>query len=80
MINSLCFPTVTIIASILMGMLFFIELNDYLSVQVSEELFVDTSRIPTMRINFNVTFPKIACSCKRTRRDQYFQIFISARP
>jgi len=52
---------VTIVSSLIMALLFVIELQDFLSVQVSEELFVDTTRIPNMTINFDITFSRIAC-------------------
>ena len=47
-----------------MALLFVIELQDFLSVQVSEELFVDTTRIPNMTIKFDITFARIACPCE----------------
>ena len=63
LIVCLLFP-VTIVSSLIMALLFVIELQDFLSVQVSEELFVDTTRIPNMTINFDITFSRIACPCK----------------
>ena len=46
-----------------MVILFVIEFRDFLTIHVAEELFVDTSRTPTMKINFDVTFPRISCQC-----------------
>lgn len=56
--------SVTVLSSVLMAILFAIEFRDFLSIQVKEELFVDTTRIPNMKINFDITFPRISCSCK----------------
>lgn len=47
-----------------MAILFAIEFRDFLTVNVLEQLYVDTSRIPNMRINFDITFPTISCGCK----------------
>ena len=35
-----------------------------LSLQVREELFVDTSRGEKLRINFDLDFPRMPCVCK----------------
>lgn len=43
------------------------ELNDYLSPKLIEELFVDTSRNPNMSINLNIIFPTISCDCKHNK-------------
>lgn len=48
----------------LMLILFAVELSDFLSIQIAEELYVDTTRIPTMKINFDITFGRISCNCK----------------
>ncbi|KAI9552295.1 hypothetical protein GHT06_022659 [Daphnia sinensis] len=53
---------VTVFSSLIMVFLFVIEFQDFLSVSVLEQLYVDTTRIPNMKINFDVTFPKISCS------------------
>ncbi|CAG0880435.1 unnamed protein product, partial [Darwinula stevensoni] len=52
---------VTLVSSILMVLLFMAELNDYLKVEIKEDLFVDLSRGQKLRINFDMVFPRIAC-------------------
>lgn len=47
-----------------MTLLFWIELMSYLTPNVVEELFVDTSRSPSIQINLDVIFPRISCDCK----------------
>lgn len=44
--------------------LFVSELNLYLTKDVQQELFVDTSRGQKLRINMDVTFAKVGCTCK----------------
>lgn len=53
---------ITIVSSILMLLLFFSELRLYLHAATETKLVVDTSRGETLRINFDVTFPALACS------------------
>eukprot|EP00878_Enallax_costatus_P011895 GHUV01012419.1.p1 GENE.GHUV01012419.1~~GHUV01012419.1.p1 ORF type:complete len:384 (+),score=81.13 GHUV01012419.1:266-1417(+) len=53
---------ITIVASILMALLFFSELRLYLTTQTTHELIVDTSRGAHIDINFDVTFPQMPCS------------------
>nr|XP_023022429.1 endoplasmic reticulum-Golgi intermediate compartment protein 3 isoform X1 [Leptinotarsa decemlineata] len=53
--------TITIISIIIMALLFWSELIDYMTPNVTEELFVDTSRSPTIQINLDFTIPKISC-------------------
>lgn len=53
---------VTIVASIVMALLFFSELRMYLSTKTIHELVVDTSRGEQISINFDVTFNKMPCS------------------
>lgn len=45
-----------------MALLFITELRDYLTPQITEELFVDTSRSNKLRINLDIVFPRVACS------------------
>lgn len=52
---------VTIISGVIITLLFISELNYYLTPEVTEELFVDVSRNEKLRINIDVTFPKISC-------------------
>lgn len=47
-----------------MALLFISELNTYMSPNISEELFVDTSRGHKLRINLDVVMPTISCNCK----------------
>ncbi|UJR09297.1 hypothetical protein I4U23_013540 [Adineta vaga] len=53
---------VTIISSILIFILFFIELNYFLSTDVVQVLFVDTSRQEKMNITLDLKFPALPCS------------------
>jgi hypothetical protein len=51
----------TIISAIVMILLFASEIRDYLTPQLTEELFVDTSRSGKLKINFDVVFSSISC-------------------
>ncbi|XP_014679210.1 PREDICTED: endoplasmic reticulum-Golgi intermediate compartment protein 3-like [Priapulus caudatus] len=53
---------VTVISGILMVILFVSELNYYLTTEVHADLFVDTSRGQKLRINMDVTFPRVSCA------------------
>ncbi|XP_043713738.1 endoplasmic reticulum-Golgi intermediate compartment protein 3-like isoform X1 [Telopea speciosissima] len=53
---------ITLASSIVMLLLFISELSLYLHAVTETELVVDTSRAETLRINFDVTFPALACS------------------
>ncbi|XP_049812251.1 endoplasmic reticulum-Golgi intermediate compartment protein 3 isoform X1 [Schistocerca nitens] len=53
--------TVTILSGIIMTLLFVSELQAYLSPDISEELFVDTSRGTKLRINLDIIIPSISC-------------------
>lgn len=46
-----------------MLLLFTVELRDYMTPNVTEELFVDTSRSPSIQINLDVIFSTISCDC-----------------
>jgi len=52
---------VSIVAGIIMLSLFFSQLSIYLKVQTVDHLVVDTARGEKLRINFDVTFPRIPC-------------------
>lgn len=53
--------TITVLASVVMILLFASEIQDYLTPAVDEQLFVDTTRGSKLRINIDVVFPKIGC-------------------
>ncbi|KAG0448716.1 hypothetical protein HPP92_027686 [Vanilla planifolia] len=53
---------ITIISSIVMFLLFVSELRLYLHPVTETKLVVDTSRGERLRINFDITFPALACS------------------
>ncbi|KAG0480371.1 hypothetical protein HPP92_011229 [Vanilla planifolia] len=53
---------ITIISSIVMFLLFVSELRLYLHLVTETKLVVDTSRGERLRINFDITFPALACS------------------
>ena len=59
-----CTVSVTIVSAILMFILFVSEFNYYLTTEVAPELFVDTTRGQKLRINVDITFPRLACACK----------------
>ncbi|XP_014213436.1 endoplasmic reticulum-Golgi intermediate compartment protein 3 [Copidosoma floridanum] len=52
---------VTILSSIIMVLLFISEVSDYLTPDLKEELFVDTSRGSTLKINLDIVIPSVAC-------------------
>ncbi|KFM75669.1 Endoplasmic reticulum-Golgi intermediate compartment protein 3, partial [Stegodyphus mimosarum] len=52
---------ITIVSAVVIVLLFISELNYYLAPEVTEELFVDVSRSEKLRINIDVTFPKLCC-------------------
>ncbi|XP_017784740.1 PREDICTED: endoplasmic reticulum-Golgi intermediate compartment protein 3 [Nicrophorus vespilloides] len=52
---------ITIISIIIMGLLFWVELVDFVTPNLSEELFVDTTRSPNININLDVIIPTISC-------------------
>ena len=47
-----------------MALLFILELQDFLSVHVTEQLYVDTTRLPNMKIHFDISFPRLGCDCE----------------
>ncbi|GBM23858.1 Endoplasmic reticulum-Golgi intermediate compartment protein 3, partial [Araneus ventricosus] len=52
---------VTVVSAVIITLLFISELNYYLTPEITEELFVDVSRGEKLRINIDVTFPKVMC-------------------
>ncbi|KAH9603159.1 hypothetical protein KSS87_018605 [Heliosperma pusillum] len=53
---------ITIVASLIMSLLFFSEFRSYLHTIKETTLVVDTSRGGTLRINFDITFPAVPCT------------------
>ena len=58
------FVIVTVISAVIMFALFLSEFNYYLSKEIVQELFVDTSKGQKIKINIDVTFPRMGCACK----------------
>jgi len=69
-INSICacmhvyLSAVTIVSAVIMFALFVSELNYYLTKDIQQELFVDTSRGQKLKINVDITFMKVGCTCE----------------
>ncbi|XP_026757403.2 endoplasmic reticulum-Golgi intermediate compartment protein 3 isoform X1 [Galleria mellonella] len=53
---------ITVTGAFIMILLFLSELHTYMSPNISEELFVDTSRGHKLRINFDIIVPTISCN------------------
>lgn len=53
--------TISIISMLIISLLFWLELLNYLTPNVTEELFVDTSRSPNIEIQFDLIVPRVAC-------------------
>jgi len=53
---------VTIISTLIIFILFFLQLQYYLTVDVEQVLFVDTSRQEKMNITIDIRFPVLPCS------------------
>lgn len=53
---------ITVTGCIVMILLFLSELHTYMSPNISEELFVDTSRGHKLRINLDIIIPTISCN------------------
>lgn len=56
---------VTIASTLVITLLVVLEFNAYLSLDVNEELFVDTTRNHKLQINLDISMPRISCDCKR---------------
>ncbi|CAG9767894.1 unnamed protein product [Ceutorhynchus assimilis] len=52
---------ITIISMIIISLLFWVEFLNYMTPNVTEELFVDTSRSPNIEIQLDLTIPKVSC-------------------
>lgn len=57
----LCYFSVTIISCTLIVILFVLELNNYLTPVLHEELLVDVSSVKKLTINFDITFLHVSC-------------------
>ena len=53
--------TVTLVSTLLIIVLFISEITLYLNISTNTELVVDVTRDQKMRINFNITFPRLSC-------------------
>ncbi|CAH2104739.1 unnamed protein product [Euphydryas editha] len=52
---------ITVTGAIVMFLLILSEMHTYMSPNISEELFVDTSRGHKLKINFDIVVPRISC-------------------
>lgn len=57
----------TVVSAVIMFALFVSELNYYLTKDIQQELFVDTSRGHKLKINLDVTLMKVGCMCKHIK-------------
>lgn len=57
----LCLLPVTIASSLVILLLVILEFNAYSTLDVNEELFVDTTRNHKLKINLDITMPRISC-------------------
>lgn len=55
---------VTLLSVWCMLVLFYAEVKDFMTPSITEDLFVDTSRGPKLRINLDIIMPTISCPCK----------------
>lgn len=62
--KTICGAAVTLISSIIMIWLLVFEFYAYLTPNISEELFVDTTRSHKLKINLELFIPSISCNCK----------------
>ena len=62
--KTVCGAAVTLISSIIMVWLLVFEFYAYLTPDITEELFVDTTRSHKLKINLELYIPTISCNCK----------------
>lgn len=70
-----CF-TVTVVSWCVIVLLVCFEIRDYWTPTISEELFVDTSRGPKLRINLDFIIPAISCECELCPVLQEFSLML----
>lgn len=61
--KTICGAAVTLISSIIMIWLLIFEFYAYLTPNITEELFVDTTRSHKLKINLELYIPSISCNC-----------------
>lgn len=66
----------TIVCWCVIALLVSFEIQDYWTPTISEELFVDTSRGPKLRINVDFIIPAISCECKPHLVSSYFSLML----
>lgn len=64
--KTICGAAVTLISSIIMIWLLIFEFYAYLTPNITEELFVDTTRSHKLKINLELHIPSISCNCMYT--------------
>ncbi|KAL1501458.1 hypothetical protein ABEB36_006774 [Hypothenemus hampei] len=52
---------ISIVSMLIITILFWVEFIDYLTPNVTQELFVDTSRSPNIEIKLDIIVPKVSC-------------------
>lgn len=62
--KTICGAAVTLFSTIIMIWLLISEFTAYIQPNISEELFVDTTRTNLLKINLELYIPKISCNCK----------------
>lgn len=70
---------ISIISLLIISLLFWIEVLNYRTPNITEELFVDTSRSPNIEIQLDVVVPKVSCDflaldAMDSSGDQHLQI------
>lgn len=74
--KTICGAAVTVISSIIMIWLLVYEFYAYITPNITEDLFVDTTRSHKLKINLELYIPTISCNCKSYLLF-YFSVFDS---